>query len=135
MAAQNASVAALSSQVSEISSAKSAQGSEISKLAIRIESYIADLETRISKLHHSVSITCDTLAKKVDEIIGKAKEELSSAPSIEAIKSEVMKKLETVSIDSANASLKASNSAQQIYLLEKKLENLALLLKKHELSA
>lgn len=46
----------------------------------------------------------------------------------------IYSKIELASLDSSNAVLKSNNSAQQITLLEKKIENIFLLLKKHELT-
>ena len=44
------------------------------------------------------------------------------------------KRMEAISLEGANAYLKSNNNAQQILLLEKKIENLTLLLKKYELN-
>jgi len=52
----------------------------------------------------------------------------------ENLKSEVLKKLEVIGIDCMNAVLKAGNISNQIPMLEKRIENISLILKKYELN-
>lgn len=63
------------------------------------------------------------------------REELISSPTaIEPVRLDLMDRLQGVSLDAKNALLKAGNSDSKTYLLEKKVENLALQIKKFELS-
>jgi hypothetical protein len=73
--------------------------------------------------------------KYTDEKIESLKNDLQgSSASLGALRSEIIKKLESITLDSSNAFLKANNNAQQVAILEKKIENIFLLLKKFELS-
>lgn len=73
--------------------------------------------------------------KEFDEKMTILKNEVTGSPSsLESLKSELVKKMEGIALDGSNAILKANNSAAQISILEKKIENIYLLLKKLELS-
>lgn len=77
----------------------------------------------------------DDLSKDIDKKLSNFKLEIQEFPkSAESIKKDISTQLESVGLDSRNAFLKMSNSAQQIVILEKKIENIYLLLKKHELN-
>lgn len=54
--------------------------------------------------------------------------------SAEGVKTALFKEIETLALDGKNAYLKSNNCATQLALLEKKLENLNLLIKKYELT-
>lgn len=57
-----------------------------------------------------------------------------SPNTAEAVKKELSHMLDSVSLDGKNALLTAKNTAQQALLLEKKIENLYLLLKQYDLN-
>jgi archaellum component FlaC len=59
---------------------------------------------------------------------------LDNTNNFENFKSELLKILEIVKIDSQNAFLKAGNISMQIPMLEKKIENIVLTLKKYDLN-
>lgn len=69
--------------------------------------------------------------KKVDEV---AQNFAADPLSAESIKAALFNEIQSVALDSKNAYLKSNNCAQQIQLLEKKLENLNLIIKKYELN-
>lgn len=68
--------------------------------------------------------------KKCDEIVAKIP---LAAPPQKDVSQEILHKLDLVSLDGSNAVLKANNSEKKIMVLEKKIENLSLELKKIEL--
>lgn len=75
------------------------------------------------------------LDQKISQGIENVRAELKEDPlTVESVKKEFKKDLESLTLDAKNAYLKAGNAAQQIQLLEKKLENVNLILKKNELS-
>lgn len=61
--------------------------------------------------------------------------ELASDPyTAESVKRMLREEIDNMSIDGKNAYIKATNASQQIQLLEKKVENINLILKKYELN-
>lgn len=68
----------------------------------------------------------------VDQKIEEFKSKNDQLPDV--LRNEFMKKLEGVALDGSNAVLKANNSSQQIFILEKKIENIYLQIKKLELA-
>ncbi len=76
-----------------------------------------------------------SLDQKISQGIENVRAELKEDPlTVESVKKEFKKDLESLALDAKNAYLKAGNAAQKIELLEKKLENVNLILKKNELS-
>lgn len=61
-------------------------------------------------------------------------EMIGSPASMESVRKEILNKLNMTMLDGSNAVLKSSNNEQQIKILEKKLENLSMLMKKNEFS-
>lgn len=75
------------------------------------------------------------LKNKISTGIENVRTELKEDPlTVDFIKKEFKNSLESLALDSKNAYLKSNNSSQQIQLLEKKIENINLTLKKYELS-
>lgn len=73
--------------------------------------------------------------QELDKRSQQLQEKLASDPyTAESVKKILKSEMETLAMDGKNAYLKASNAAQQIQLLEKKVENVNLILKKYELS-
>jgi len=92
-----------------------------------------DLETSFNRMVEIVSTyaTKDDIASSVKTL----RNDLEGTPSsLEATKAEIIKKFEIASLDASNSVLKANNCVKQIELIERKIENLALLVKKYELS-
>lgn len=77
------------------------------------------------------------IKEKVEDITGKIKipemARFTTKDDLEKLLSSFKSTLELASLDAKNAFLKSSNSATQIELLTKKIENIQLLLKKYEL--
>lgn len=57
---------------------------------------------------------------------------MSSPSSIESIKNELLQKMDSISLDSQNASIRSVNTDKQLQLQERKIENIYLILKKNE---
>lgn len=89
-----------------------------------------DKQYSISLQNHYRNITQD-FTNQLD----KFKDDILSIPNpTNTIKEELSHRLDVACLDASNANLKSSNSVQQITILEKKLENVLLLIKKHELN-
>lgn len=69
--------------------------------------------------------------KKIDSL---AKDFDSNPLSAESVKSALFNEIQTLALDGKNAYLKSNNCSQQLALVEKKLENLNLLFKKHQIN-
>ena len=109
----------------------------------KIEKRVADLqkaiqdfntitEKRYDFLNDGISSTLKLHTKAVDERLDMWKEAILGTPtSNQKVKEEIEKKLEMTQLDGSNAVIKVNNLENQVKLLEKKLENLTLLLKKN----
>jgi len=69
--------------------------------------------------------------KKITEL---AKDFEANPLSAQGVRNELFNEIQALALDGKNAYLKSNNCATQLALLEKKLENLNLLIKKHELN-
>jgi len=99
--------------------------------------------TKANKASHANSVnelkdviqTRDGVMKcYVQQKIEELSQKISAMLPEKTLKDDLIKKIESVSMDGANAFLKSDNTAKQVLILEKKLENISLLLKKHELN-
>lgn len=83
-------------------------------------------------------VTLDTLSKfyssKVEPELISIKDQLINQPSLESLQKNMMEKIEKISLDASNSVLKANNCSKQIEIVERKIENISLLVKKIELS-
>lgn len=95
--------------------------SDINKFKESVKGYVENL----------VSTRSASLEKKIDDL-KTAIQPLQQQKT--SLSTEVSQRLDLASLDASNAILKASNSAQQISILEKKIESILLNLKKIELS-
>jgi hypothetical protein len=72
---------------------------------------------------------------ELDKRSQQLKDQLASDPyTAESVKKILKDEMDALAMDGKNAYIKASNAAQQIQMLEKKVENINLILKKYELS-
>lgn len=89
-----------------------------------------------TKFNRMVAIIETYATKKdIESAVKTLRNDLEGSPSsLEATKAEIIKKFEIASLDASNSVLKANNCVKQIELIERKIENLSLIVKKHELS-
>lgn len=72
--------------------------------------------------------------KKSEKDLDIVKQELQGSPSsLESAKEQLLQKLKSVEMDAANSLLRSKNSDSQIIILQKKIENIQLVLKNIEL--
>jgi hypothetical protein len=72
---------------------------------------------------------------QLDQRSQQLREQLASDPyTAESVKTILKKEMDDLSLDGKNAFIKSTNNTQQIQLLEKKIENINLILKKYELN-
>lgn len=115
----------------EINSLKS-MTSEVDEKSVSLAGIVQRLQTDMVNL---ISLARRDLGKEIEKNNLDLKKSIDSSPATsDSIKKEVSSQIEAVALDGRNALLKSNNSSQQIALLEKKIENLYLLLKKFELS-
>jgi len=89
---------------------------------------------KISEVQQLVENKVQGCFQKTQKIIEETKAEMIGSPSsLEGAKKELLEKFESVALDASNALLRAKNSDQKISLMDRKIENIQLLLKKHEL--
>ena len=100
----------------------------LSKIDI-LEKSITAILLSLNDIKSSQKAQIDLL---VDQKIEEFKSKNDQLPDV--LRNEFMKKLEGVALDGSNAVLKANNSSQQIFILEKKIENIYLQIKKLELA-
>jgi chromosome segregation ATPase len=109
-----------------------------------IETSIVNLSKKIGDLTNLPNVMNDNVASmlsktkedtvsSVDTKLKALKDELSASPdAIKNVRDEFVKKIEGVALDGSNAVLRSSNSERKIVILEKKIENIYLLLQKLE---
>jgi len=90
----------------------------------------SSLDTHTLEVSSHIASALEPINKRLQDL----KTEASGSSYLESLKTELSKKMESIALDASNAALRASNSSQQILILEKKIENINLLLKKHELT-
>lgn len=115
------------SEVADISQKFVEFCNQVTSLNNNFESLKKYMESQLSK--ESQKIYQD-LEQKISDV---KKSFPSSSQALSGLKDEIVKKLEGVALDGTNAVLRSNNSASQIVLLEKKIENILLRLKAVEL--
>lgn len=104
-----------------------------------ISAKLNSLETEIDGRFEGTDLKYDAalkiFMKEQEDKLFAAKEEIMGTPSSNAkVKEELEKKMEMALLDGSNSVIKVNNIEQQIKLLERKFENLRLLMKKEELT-
>lgn len=102
------------------------QNREGIRLNKKIDAQESELTCALKNLEQSIKVWSES---KIMEMLPK-----DYTPIFENLKSEVVKKLEIIGMDCMNAVLKAGNISNQIPMIEKRIENIMLTLKKYELS-
>jgi biopolymer transport protein ExbB/TolQ len=105
-----------------------------------LESNMPDLEELKTQIRNEFMSFLDKSLKNqitvFEEKINSLKSAIDTSPAtILAVKNDISNQLDSAKLDASNAVIRSNNSAQQIVILEKKIENIYLLLKKHELNA
>lgn len=104
----------------------------VSELQKALNDFNSVTEKRYDFLNDGISSTLKMHIKATDERLEMWKEAILGTPSSnQKVKEEIMQKLEMTQLDGANSVIKVNNVENQVKLLEKKLENLTLLLKKN----
>jgi|ERR1700722_1373815 len=99
-----------------------------------IENSLNELNVKQDELRQNTSNAINNQAVIYKNNLDSLRKEMLSKPNAtEDVRSEMIKKLENVSLDAKNATLRTQNSDQKILNLEKKIENFNLLMKKYEL--
>lgn len=100
-----------------------------------ISAQAKNLDISVKSLKSSSDLAIEKVKDQVVNYMDATKIEMIGAPSsLESVKKEILGKLTMTSLDGSNAALRSSNNEAQIRLLEKKLENLAILVKKNEIA-
>jgi hypothetical protein len=108
-----------------------------------IASIVSDVAKQLEDYKIQSKKLLKDLANDLNLLIGEAKEHLEtkidSLPKpqnidIDAVKHDILQRTEPSQIEAKNANLRSSNNESKIVLLEKKVEQLYLLLNKYELS-
>lgn len=123
-----------------------------SALRDRIDSVEKDMQSETKEIRYQVQLRLIGMEEKIEqntkdsqrkisEIIEEPKNQIQKIEQIvesqnsefQYYKSEMLKKINSVSFDAENASARSINADAQIKFLDKKIENLSLQLKKYEL--
>lgn len=112
---------------------------DVKNNVIALNGILSSMKGSIDSVRKDASVNLAAESAKIVGHIGEkidaAKTELAAHSSpIDAMRDDLLKKIEDMSIDGRNAVLKAGNSSQQIAIIEKKIENILLTLKKIDLS-
>ncbi len=129
---------------SSVDSLKSSQDNYISKLEehianqkkenIAVSAHFDKIEKSIDLSHESFKAEFDKSIKNWVESKFDANKVDDQRPVVDAIRTEIYRKLDLIMIECQNAVLKAGNVASQIPMIDKKIENIYLTLQKYEIS-
>ena len=108
--------------------------SKLGSLESSLSQQTSSLSSKIADVHQVVENKVQNVIQKMQQSVDSAKTELLGSPSsLQGAKNELMQKMEAVELDAANALLRSKNSEQKCSVLDRKIDNIYLLLKKHEL--
>ena len=138
----SAKCTSLAQEDTELSATSAQQDLALSSSIREYRASVAALQAQVSELARgtnactgAIADLMQTVKRQTDDQILALKTELKGSPSsLESTKAELLSQFKTAQMDASNSVLKANNSAKQIELIERKIENLALLVKKLELS-
>lgn len=109
--------------------------SEHAKILSSLSDRFSSLDAKMSALSSSISTIVHENTVQLEAAKTKIRDDLIGNPaSLASIQKELTGRFESAVLDAKNSLLKANNCTKQIELLERKLENVTLLLKKYELS-
>ena len=132
---QMVSVDAAHSKIGQTNSTIVDIQSNVSSLNNSTISLQSSIDKLVNDFNMKLSSEVVKLRVDVDSRIIAAKNELAALGTpCDALRTELIKKIDDMSLDGRNAVLKASVSSQQITIIEKKIENIYLLLKKFDLA-
>ena len=95
----------------------------------------ASLPSIRAKLSKEMSDAFTSIEKRINEKLEQPKEEpVDYQPVINRVRDDLTKKMELSIIDASNASLKAANAENALRMMEKKMENIVLTIRKLELA-
>ena len=122
-----------SSEASQTELAK--QHAKLSKTVASLPSLQEWANTLYAKFQQDMGYREKQATAYVDTKVKQLAKDFDANPlSAESIKTALFNEIQALALDGKNAYLKSNNCATQLALLEKKLENLNLLIKKHELT-
>lgn len=115
-----------------ISKKQSSHKNELNVLKDRL----SGLEDVVVRMRSELLDFCTSSNKKLSQDFSKAITNLPQPDviSLDSVKNEFVKQLEPASFDAKNANLRSSNNESKIVILEKKVEQLYLLLNKYDLN-
>jgi hypothetical protein len=120
---------------SAIDEAQSASSGQIQVVRSSLSDHVQSAEYSMKSLKSYVDTLCDRLKDQTVSYMDSVKIEMLGSPSsMESVRKEILNKLNLTSMDGTNAVMKVANNEQAIKLLEKKVENLAILLKRNEIT-
>lgn len=101
----------------------------------KLEKSMSDMAEDHNRFKSDLNAVMHKLAMDYDLKLEKFKQEILGRPSeIPSLKKELLEKVDLIAMDGSNSLLRSTNNEKQIMLIEKKIENLYLMLKKIDLN-
>jgi chromosome segregation ATPase len=109
----------------------SAHQTLLSEIAKNIQSLSIGRNMDTKQINETFSYMRKEFAESIEDL---RKQIPAKSPEIDSKYNEILKSCELTKLDGTNAVLRATNNEKHVQLLQKQIENIYLLLKKHELS-
>lgn len=136
----NKTINHVSESYNDIKTLQQQQSSKLESIFPQVRTFVSDISVKNKEIESSFSrmaaivsnyATKDDVASEIKSL----RNDLEGTPSsLEVTKAEITKRFEIASLDASNSVLKSNNCVKQIELMERKIENLALIVKKYELN-
>jgi len=123
----------LSQQNSELKDSLSSVNGKLGQTNDALAQHVKNTDFSLKSIKSSSDAAIENVKDQVVSYMNATKVEMIGSPSsMESVRKEIMHKLSLTSLDGSNAVLKTNNHDQQLKIIEKKLENLSILMKKNE---
>lgn len=123
----------LQSSIDKLSEAGQALLSQLISVQNELTGLKKDCNFDFALLRSQIQKSIDSVKDQVVTYMDNTKIEMIGSPSsMDSVKKSIASQMESIALDGSNAVLKSANNEQMIKLLEKKVENLSILMKKNE---
>ncbi len=123
----------LDEKLQQVSDAHQITSRALTTTQIGLDGHKKDTNYMVASLRKQIENEVADVKDQVVTYMDNTKVEMIGSPgSMESVQRSISSRMDSIALDGSNAVLRSSNNEQMIKILEKKLANLAILLKKNE---
>lgn len=123
----------LEDKVKQLADSHQSSSRTLDTLQGGLDGHKKDTAFMVASLRKQIENDVSSVKDQVVTYMDNTKIEMIGSPgSMESVQRSISNRMDSIALDGSNAVMKSSNNEQQIKLLEKKLENLSILIKKNE---